>query len=83
VTVDQEGRVYVYICQDDEVHWMHMLEVDSKFYFTFSFSDVHRRISMDPLSYRALQGHLMAYRSMNVKIVSIVSLRHNFAVDCA
>jgi hypothetical protein len=27
VTTDREGRAYVYICQDDDVHWMHMLEV--------------------------------------------------------
>lgn len=27
VTKDREGRVYVYFCQDDDVHWMHMLEV--------------------------------------------------------
>ena len=27
VTIDREGRAYVYIGQDDDVHWMHMLEV--------------------------------------------------------
>ena len=27
VTIGREGRAYVYVCQDDEVHWMHMLEV--------------------------------------------------------
>ena len=27
VTTDREGRAYVYICQDEEVHWVHILEV--------------------------------------------------------
>ena len=33
VTKDREGRVYVYFCQDDDVHWMHMLEVGSEHVF--------------------------------------------------
>ena len=33
VTRDREGRAYVYICQDDDVHWVHMLEVCFKRFF--------------------------------------------------
>ncbi len=37
VTRDREGRAYVYICQDDDAHWVHMLEVCSKRCFRIRF----------------------------------------------
>jgi len=75
VTIDQEGRAYVYICQDDDVHWMHMLEarlykLHVVSYFLTFFSD--RTLTVQRYC-RSLLGHLTAFRSINNKIIMILS----------
>jgi hypothetical protein len=83
VTIDQEGRAYVYICQDDDVHWMHMLEarlykVDVVSYFlTFLSQNVDGPAvlsffarSFDSIQVYQQQNHIDSF------------LLGNFAVDC-